>query len=527
MTRIGLMPLILLAWLAEPVAGADAHAESVAAKCDQLYRLSDFDTAVQPGLLVDAADGVPAHCSVKGVIDRSIRFQVSLPLAGWRGRFMFHAPGGLAGVLGDTTSLLAQGFAMATTDTGHEGENDPTFIQDDKAFLNFAFRANHLATRVAKRVVAEFHGREVEHAYLWGCSNGGRAALLEALRYPEDYDGIIAGAPALGWGAEMLPRGLAATRRQAKHPLTLESLELLAAASSAACDLLDGVEDGVIGDPRDCPVEMLNLEGLACAPGQSSGCLTAGQIETARFVYGGIVDESGRVLFPGVYPGAEAAGDWKLWITGEPSFLPQAANELMGSLIAHVLHDQPGFELDQFDVVQDREALARATIAAEVPAPDFSAFRARGGKLVIYNGWHDIPCRAAVMTDYWAAAERMAGGAGALADFARLYMVPGMLHCVGGPGAWAVDYVQAIVDWVEADAAPGTLIGEQPGIVDWFEAMAASGGVGAAWNDAARKAGAAKGAGQGFSRPICPYPQYAKYGGSGDPDSAASFVCVE
>lgn len=516
--------LVGLFWSAYVSAG---DAGSLAANCQQLFRLSDFDTAVQPGLLVEAADSIPAHCSVKGVIDRSIRFQMSLPLAGWQGRFMFHAPGGLAGVLGDTTSLLADGFAMATTDTGHEGANDSGFVQDDKAFLNFAFRANHLTTRVAKKIIAAFYGRQADYNYLWGCSNGGRAALIEALRYPEDYDGIIAGAPALGWGEEMLPWGLAAARRQAEHPLTLESLELLDAASASACDQLDGVADGVIGNPPQCTVEKLNLEGLRCERGQSSGCLTAGQIETARFMYTGVEDESGQVLSPGVYPGAEAAGDWRLWMLGEPSFLPQTANELMGGVIADVLHDQPGFQLDQFDLVADRQALFRATIAMDVPAPDFSAFRGRGGKLIIYNGWQDVPCRAAAMTDYWAKAERMNGGVDDLAEFSRLYMVPGMLHCTGGPGAWATDYVQALVDWVEADAAPGALVGQHPGIVDWFEAMAATASATVNWHDAVLQAGAAKGFTNGISRPICPYPQYAKYNGTGNPDNADSFACVQ
>lgn len=526
MTRIRFALFFLLLWPAAPAAAADADAGALAAKCHELFALTDFDTAVQPGVIVAATDDVPAHCSVKGVIDRSIRFQVSLPIDGWQGRFMYHAPGGLAGVLGDTTSLLADGFAMATTDTGHEGENDPAFVRDDKAFLNFAFRANHLATIVAKGIIAAFYGKEAEHAYLWGCSNGGRAALVEALRYPEDYDGIIAGAPALGWGEEMLPWGLAAARRQAEHPLTLESLELLNAASDAACDLLDGVEDDVIGDPRQCTVEKLNLEGLLCEQGQSSGCLTAGQIETARFTYNGVVDESGQVLSPGVYPGAEAAGDWKLWVVGEPAFMPQAANELMGGIIADVLHDQPGFQLDQFDVVGDRQTLFRATIAVDVPPPDFTNYRQRGGKLILYNGWQDMPCRADALTDYWAQAARM-NGEEALNDFARLYMVPGMLHCTAGPGAWAADYVQAIVDWVEEEQAPGALVGQHPGIVDWFEAMAASAGATVGWNDAVRKAGAAKGGGEGITRPICPYPQYAKYNGTGNPDIAESFACVQ
>ena len=181
--------------LALPVLAATV--DSPTDRCAALYLLSDADHAVESGMLVPASGDTPAHCRVRGTIDATIRFEVRMPAEGWTGRFMFHAPGGLAGVIGDTSSLLGDGFAMATTDTGHEPANDPSFYRDDHAKLNFAFRANHLTTLLAKRIIAEFYGEPVRHAYLWGCSNGGRAALVEALRYPDDYDGIIAGAPAI------------------------------------------------------------------------------------------------------------------------------------------------------------------------------------------------------------------------------------------------------------------------------------------------------------------------------------------
>ncbi len=204
---------------------------------------------------------------------------------------MFHAPGGLAGVVGDTSSLLDDGFAMATTDTGHEPENDPSFYRNDHAQLDFGFRANHLTTVLAKRIIQEFYGRPVENAYLWGCSNGGRAALMEALRFPDDYDGIIAGAPAVDYGFGLLTFALETSRHQRRHALTAASVALVDANTKRACDMLDGVADGIVGDPRKCTVELLDLEALKCRAGPAADCLTAGQTETARFICTGITDE--------------------------------------------------------------------------------------------------------------------------------------------------------------------------------------------------------------------------------------------
>ncbi len=289
-------------------AHSEPASDSHAVRCDGLYQLSNQDQAVEPGVVVEASGDIPAHCRVRGVVDRTIRFEVTMPLEGWQGRLMFYAPGGLAGYIGDTSSLLDDGFAMATTDTGHEGA-EPEFLRNDKARIDYGFRGVHLATVIAKQVVGAFYGRSVSHSYLTGCSNGGRASLIEAQRYPQDFDGVIAGAPAMAW-SETTPWGLAVDRWQSKNPLTIDSLELLDMASRNACDLLDGVADGVIGDPRQCSLELLNLEALRCESGQTERCLSEGQIQTAHAIYSGVTDDEGRVLSPGVMPGGEAADEW-------------------------------------------------------------------------------------------------------------------------------------------------------------------------------------------------------------------------
>ena len=511
-----------------PPAPSTAPTLSAADRCHRLYSLTDTSHAVEPGILVEASDEMPAFCQVNGVIDGTTRFQVSMPVAGWTGRFMHHAPGGLAGVIGDTTSLLSKGFAMATTDAGHDQGDDPAFYRDEGRKLNFAFRANHLTAVLAKRVISTFYGRDAEHSYLWGCSNGGRAALMEALLYPEDFDGIIAGAPAIDYGPGLLPWALEGARHQRRNPITRESVALLDANSKQACDDLDGVADGLIGDPRKCTIERLKLDDLKCENGPVADCLTAGQIETARFFYTGITDEAGNVLVPGVYPGAETGGDFDLWVTGAPEFMDISANELTAQVLATVMHRQPGFELEQFDPAHDLEELARVMASVTPPKPDFSRFHASGGKLIIYNGWHDFPCRAKVLENYHAEAMAL-NGAETVDEFMRTFMVPGMVHCIGGPGAWAADYIQAIVDWVEKDIAPDRLVAEHPGNFTFLEGFAAIGALGATvnWHDAIRKVGdEQRKDAKRFTRPLCPYPQYARYTGSGSVDDADNFSCV-
>ena len=502
--------------------------DSAASRCDALYQFTDVSHAVEPGVLVPAADSVPAYCRVRGVIAGTIRFEVAMPIDGWRQRLMFHAVGGSAGRIGDTESLLARGFAMASTDTGHEGTtpDDNIFFRDQNALINWGSRGVRLTTLLAKRIIATFYSDEVEHSYIWGCSRGGHAGLEEALRYPEDYDGVIAGAPATEWAEELLSWSVAGARKQEENPLTAASLSLLDANSTEQCDLLDGVADGVIGHPQACTPEALKLERLSCDEGQQADCLTAGQIETAKFMYEGLTDKSGRVISPAVSPGGESQGDWMLWVTGNPAFIPDSAQKASSEIIEHLLYRRPGFSLDAFDPVHERHLPAAAAASVELPSPNFTRFHERGGKLIVYNGWNDVPIRPGKILSFMAEAERLSGGADKMAEFSRLYLVPGMLHCWGGAGAWAADYVTPMVAWVENDIAPSAIIASQPGITNWFEA-AATLGESASWYERALQVGAAKAEADRFTRPICPYPQVASYQGSGDPDDAANFSCVD
>ena len=515
-------PLLISLCLALP--GIAIGENSAADRCAALYALTDADHTVESGFLVEASGDTPAYCRVKGTIDRTIRYEVSMPADGWTGRLLYHAPGGLAGVIGDTTSLLDEGFAMATTDTGHESDNDPSFYRDDQDKLNFAFRANHLTAQLSKRIIAEFYGRPVEYAYLWGCSNGGRAAMVEALRYPDDFDGIVAGAPAFDYGHGLLVWALEVARHQARHPLTPESVILLDEHSRRACDSLDGVEDGVIGEPQKCTLDRLKLDDLLCTGEATADCLTSGQIETASFFYTGITDDAGNVVVPGVYPGAET-GDFPLWVSGPVPFLETNASDVTTAVIEAVMHRTPGFSLDSFDAVKDLPSLKEIMFSVDIPAPDFSRFQESGGKLIIYNGFHDFPCRAKSAEDFYAEALE-SNGADALQEYLRMYLVPGMVHCIGGPGAWAADYIEAIVDWVENDQAPDRIIAEHAGNISFMEGQALIAGETVNWGNAILEATEGREDRRPFTRPLCPYPSYAKYTGTGDTNDAANFDCV-
>ena len=502
MKGLGLFGLVAAVLAANALFAADADSEN----CAKLVRLTDLNHAIEPGVVVAASDEAPAHCRVRGVVNRAIRFEVTMPLDGWNGRLMFSGVGGSAGVIGDTASLLEQGFAMASTDTGHEARHGNAFFEQPEALLDYAYRGVHLATQAAKQVIRRFYERDIDYAYFHGCSNGGRAAMLEALRFPDDYDGIIAGAPAFRF-QEFVPWMVAMERAQRANPLTTESLRLLDDASRDACDMLDGIEDGVIDDPRKCTPEVFDVSKLECAAGQTTGCLTAGQVETARAVYADMVDAEGNVLSPGVPPGAEAAGDWAFWMLPNDA-IPGADSVVggVGEMLTLLMRHDPTFDLAAFDPAADRDSIADATTPLDVGSADLRDFRERGGKLLMYQGWNDYPLRPQRAIKFL----EDAGGAERNADFFRLFMVPGMVHCAGGPGPWEADYVDPIVAWREDGIAPDSILGTQPGPVPMAHLAPDE------EQDQTRR----------FTRPLCPYPQVAKYQGTGDVDEAANFECA-
>lgn len=503
------------------IAALGAHAAD-ADRCEKLYRLTDLAHAIEPGAMVAATGAVPAHCRVRGVVNRAIHFQVTLP-ADWNGRMMFTAVGGGAGVIGDTTSLLARGFAQASTDTGHRAIDGNAYLSQPEALLDYAYRGVHLATVAAKRVIAHYYGKDVDYAYLTGCSNGGRAAMLEAIRFPNDYDGIIAGAPAFRF-QEFLPWMVYIHRAQTANPLDRDALVVLDNASRTACDALDGVEDGVIGDPRQCTEDIYDLDALLCDDGETEGCLTAGQIETARLVYEDMVDVDGNVLSPGVPPGGEASGDWAFWMLpneqlGQDALVGSTIQDMLARIMAQAPDAPPPgptglltsqFDVDAFDPTGDRHSLTNAMRPFDVTTGDLSEFRDQGGKLLMYQGWNDFPLRPQRALAYLADVEAEMGGARATRRFFRLFMAPGMAHCAGGPGAWQADYVDPLVAWREEGTEPDRIIATQPGH-GMLPHLAPDERVAQT---------------RVFTRPLCVHPWEARYDGEGDPADAASFRCV-
>jgi Tannase and feruloyl esterase len=497
------------------------------ARCPKLVSLQLADAKVTSAEVMTAgagvtgvslprklAAGLPAFCRVRLTdrpsSDSDIKTEIWLPVAGWNSRYLGQGNGGFAGEIAYEymADAVREGYATAGTDTGHVGPT-PTFaLGHPEKVKDFGWRAIHDMTVEAKAVAAAFYGKAAAHTYFESCSDGGREALMEAQRFPADYDGIVAGAPAYNWTA-LTASGAVDTKAiltGADAFIPPGKVAMIAAAVNAQCDALDGVADGVVNDPRIC---RFDPETLACKDGgDASKCLTTGQVATLKTIYSAKVDAKGSYVYPGFLPGAEdGRGGWVPWITG--GVPGQSLFAFFGhGYFSNFVHEQADWELTFFDFDKDY-ALANEKTAAALNATDrnLKPFVARGGKLILYHGWNDPAIPALGTIDYYDGAVKVLG-ARVAADSLRLYMVPGMQHCGGGPGATEFnggpeaaerdaehDVTTALEEWVEMGKAPGTLI--------------------------ARSGDAA---GDGFTRPLCVYPAVARYVG-GDSKVAASFVC--
>jgi feruloyl esterase len=448
--------------------------------------------------------------------DSAIQIEVWMPQERWNGKFRGQGNGGFAGAI-DIRGLghaVAQGYATAGTDTGHSGEGTDArwALGHPEKVIDFGYRGIHTMTTVAKRVLGAFYGRPPQHSYFGSCSNGGRQALMEAQRFPEDYDGILAGAPANAW-TRLLTKALADAQATTVDPasyLAAGKLPALARAVNAACDATDGVTDGVVTDPQQC---RFDPDALRCREGESEACLTPPQVAALRKLYAGPRDSRGQQIFPGYVPGAEEGpGGWGPWITGSApgkSLLFAFGTGYFSSMV----YEKADWDYrlakveEAFDAAQKKTAhILDATDA------NLAAFKGRGGKLILYHGWNDAAISALNAIQYY---DRVVDRLGrAEADtFARLYMVPGMQHCADGPGPNAFgqhgrapagppqrDVFMALEQWVEKGTPPSAIVATK--YVD---------------DDPAK--------GPKTSRPLCPHPQVAKYKGQGDPNDAGSFVC--
>ena len=503
-----------------------------AADCGALKHLKLADTTITSAERVTSGDveaptlekplhSLPPFCRVTGILkpttDSAIRFEVWLPEKDWNQRFLGVGNGGFAGAIGyqGLAGNLGRGFATAGSDAGHQAQSEDAswaFGHPEKV-KDFGWRAVHLTTQRAKEIVKAYYGQPPAKAYFDSCSDGGREALMEAQRFPEDYDGILAGAPANAW-TRMLASGVDVAQVTNGNPQAYISglkLPAIERASLAACDEADGVKDGFINNPPTCHFDP-NV--LACKAGDSLQCLTAPQLTALKKYYAGGSNEHDHSLFPGFAMGDEA-GAWGSWVVGQGPGGGSGMNYAQNYFRYMVMND-PKFNLLTADVSTLLQQAIHTT-ASELDStnPDLTAFKAHGGKLILYHGWNDPAISPWNSIAYYESVQT-AMSPQATGSFLRLYMVPGMEHCVGGPGPAAFGQLgiptssgpkygvfDALVDWVEKDKPAGEIIATKytPG------------------EDSKPRVA--------MTRPLCPYPAIAHYKGSGDTNNAASFTCMQ
>jgi hypothetical protein len=436
----------------------------------------------------------PGYAEVKGVIGGHIRFELLLPDE-WNGGFVMGGGGGFVGsVQNAARDSVNRGYATVGTDTGHQSE--PGYIakwalDDLEAKVNFGYLAVHRTAEVAKALIRSYYRGDPSHCYFVGCSRGGGQAMMEAQRYPQDFDGIVAGAPAFNW------TGIAATMvsiAKTLYPnpehldssvLTKEALQKLQAAIIEQCDAQDGLRDGVIQNPAAVHFDLSKVSGL-----------TDEQRKVLESIFQGARNDKGAI-YPGFAPVAECVPDqWIAWITGP---VPGLAKERVADLtfafgtqiFKYLIFNQDDWDYSKYDFSHfDRDArLAAAYLNAT--DPNLAGLKRRNGKLIIWHGWADTALPAQGTIDYY---RQVLARDSAAADYCRLFMVPGCLHCGGGPGAADVDWLSVIVDWVEHEKVPDKLIASK------------------------------RENGKVITRPLFPYPQYAIFSGTGETNSADSFV---
>jgi len=448
----------------------------------------------------------PAFCrvlvSARPVDDSEIHFEVWLPPAeAWNGKFEGTGNGGFSSAIGygAMEQALAKGYATAGSDTGHEGGDLKFGVGHPEKINDWAYRAVHVMTETSKLIIRDYYGRFAQYAYFNGCSTGGHQALSEAQRFPGDYDGIVAGDPGnnrIHLMAGFLYSWLALYKDPAS-PLPAAKLPLINKAVVAACDGIDGVKDGIIDDPRLCHFDP---GALLCKGSDDGTCLTAPQVAAVRKIYDGAKNpRTGERIFAGWPRGSEAligretagaVGGWTGYIVGQPQ--PARAD-----FFRLWVFNDPNWDVRTFDFDRDLAYADSKMAAVNSLDTNLKPFKSHGGKLVMYHGWADpvVPPEDGVR--YYEAVQKTMGGAENTQDFFRLFMVPGMAHCGGGPGPNSFDAVAALDKWVSQRTAPEKIIASH------------------ATNGAVDR-----------TRPLCAYPQVARWKGSGSTDEAANFSCV-
>lgn len=481
--------------------------------CDVLGQFKSKEIAQIAAANIPASATSPAYCRVTGMLSPEIAFEVSLP-AKWNGRFYMIGNGGHAGEaledagrVGQRNGALQLGFAFAQTNTGHMASKEPgaTFVMSNpQKAIDYAYRAVHLTATTAKDITKNYYGKGASYSYWNSCSNGGRQGLIEAQRYPEDFDGIVANAPWVDQtgftiGAMWNQKAMSETN------VTNAKMVLVADKVMAKCDAIDGLKDGLIDDPRKCNFDPAKDVPQCAAGTDGADCLTSAQASAISKVYSGPVS-NGKPFFPGFMPGSEqvtatfGGGTGSGWMNVIIAAQPNATAADFGlaeNTMRYLVHTppKPTYDYKTFNYDRDTSLLDNWSKQADAKNPDLSKFKKRGGKLLMTYGWADTILQPMMGVNYYEQATAKNGPD--TKTFFRLFMVPGMAHCGGGIGPDRHDAMTAIVNWVEKGKAPDSIVASR--VVN---------------NQVVR------------TRPLCPYPQVARYSGQGSIDEAANFRCV-
>jgi feruloyl esterase len=489
------------AWAVPPAAMASGSCEQLSSRTVPGATITSAQTVAAGGFAPPAGGGpgapaqsfanLPSFCRIAAVLkpsaDSSIEMELWLPGDNWNGKFQAVGNGGWAGVISypALASALREGYATASTDTGHKGGDAAFGIGHPEKIVDFAYRAVHEMTVTSKTIVSSYYDRAPRLSYWNGCSTGGRQGLMEAQKYPADFDAIVAGAPA-NYQTHLHAWDLSVAVPTLKDPaaaVPAAKLAMLNKAVLAACDARDGVKDGLLNNPRACTFDPA---ALACHDANTDNCLTPPQVEAVRRMYSPAKTKAGESVFPGKDPGSELG--WTAISGGA-----QPAGVSLGSF--RVAYNDSNWDWRTFDLDRDLRVVdERVGSTINAISPDLSAFKARGGKLLLYHGWNDTAISAGNTVNYYSSVLSKMGPK--QDDWIRLFMAPGMQHCGNGPGPNQVNYMSALERWRESNVAPDQLIASH-----------------------------VSGSTVDMTRPLCPYPQVAQYKGAGSTNDAASFTC--
>ncbi len=473
--------------------------------CGELIKLRIPEVAIHEAVTIESTEKSPenpsnlkSHCKVSGTIGKEIKFELLLPMA-WNGRFVMGGGGGFVGyVMNRAAKMVHSGFATVGTDTGHEGTDASWALNNMERQLNFGHLAVHRTAMVSKGIIHHYYGNDPKYSYFIGLSRGGGQAMMEAQRYPTDFDGIVAGAPAFDWvgmAIEFIQNTKAIypdLNDISKPNITMDNLRLLEKHILKQCDAIDGVTDSILNDPRDCDFDLNQIP--LCRDDQAGhDCLTSNQLKAIKILYAGVEQKGIKIHAGFPYGGENEQTGWPKNIVGPKPNAEFPTNQAFFGMetFRYLIFNDPDWDYFKYDFDRVIEDTRFASSYLDATNTDYKAFKNHGGKMIIYQGWSDPLISALDIIDHYERAQKVDPR---LSDYVRLFMLPGVTHN-GGKGPAKSDWFQWIQDWVENGNAPERIVVSK---YDRDEVV--------------------------MTRPVYPYPDKAIYSGKGDPNLESSFI---